>query len=326
MGSEEEIRYQRIRELILMNEPDNEYEFAISSNLYDQLKQDLGKDNEDNSYPRLLYNWTRQVVTIVTAPTRLHEDTSQAILSSLFNRVQSILQRERIHLGTGQSLGSSTGPTTLIEDGHSYYEMEPDGVIFFETQDATEFKVVIEVGVTQRYDSLLEKARKWLCDQRCRIVILLAFNESERYCAPRNHISLSRRERNDMVVQMRRHWLSPSFSQFGPLEFRRHIWLNEISEAFVEVVRNDPDSDGTNALTRMKYALIDAGRDESSSVPAAVGDIRLGEFIPPDTLGSDAAADIVVDFFNSDNFMDIVRRAMVNTAVRRFQRVVRRTD
>ncbi|KAK9369353.1 hypothetical protein V1509DRAFT_638901 [Lipomyces kononenkoae] len=308
MASDEEIQYQRIRELILANEPDCEYEFELRSTMYDQLRAELGKDNADDSYPRLLYDWTRQVVTIVTAPTYLHEDTSMSIITSLSNRVQSLLEREGIRVGAGQGLGWSASPKQMIKHGHLHYEMEPDGVIFFDTLDAREFKVVIEVGVSQSNDSLVEKARKWLYGQQCEIVLL------------QNTIE------NNHVAQMRRGWLSPSFSQFGPLEFGGHIWLNEISEAFVEVVRRAPDSDGIDSLTSMKYVLIDEGRDESSSVPASVGDIRLGECIPPDILGSDAAANIVVDFFNSDRFfMDIVRRAMVGTAINRFQRVVRST-
>ncbi|KAK9235072.1 hypothetical protein V1525DRAFT_286796 [Lipomyces kononenkoae] len=324
MATEEEIRYQRMRELIQANDPDNEYEFEISSTRYDQLKHDLGKDDENEKYPRLLYDWTRQVITIVTVPTDLHEDTSQAILTSVFLRTQSLLERQGIRLGTGQILGCSGSPRRLIDDGHSGYEMEPDGVIFFETLDAREFKVVIEVGVSHSNDSLLEKARKWLYDHQCKVVLLLAFNEQERYCAPRGRISLTKRQKNDQVVGMRRRWLSPSFTQFGPLEFRGHVWLKEISEAFVEVVRKDPDSDRAHALTSMKYILIENGRDESSSVPTSVGDIRLGELIPLELLESTAAASMVVDFFNSDSFMDTVRRAMVNTAISRFEKAVRR--
>ncbi|ODQ75988.1 hypothetical protein LIPSTDRAFT_68684 [Lipomyces starkeyi NRRL Y-11557] len=50
MTSDEEIPYLQIRRVILANEPDNEYEFEISSSLYDQLKNEFGKDDEDDSY------------------------------------------------------------------------------------------------------------------------------------------------------------------------------------------------------------------------------------------------------------------------------------
>ncbi|KAK9240398.1 hypothetical protein V1525DRAFT_395859 [Lipomyces kononenkoae] len=50
--------------------------------------------------------------------------------------------------------------------------------------------------------------------------------ERECYRAPRNRISLTKRQLNDQVVQMRRRWLSPSSSQLGGLEFGEHIWLN----------------------------------------------------------------------------------------------------
>ncbi|KAK9246155.1 hypothetical protein V1506DRAFT_566334 [Lipomyces tetrasporus] len=317
MTSDEEIRYLHIRKLILANDPDNEYEFDISSSSYDRLKDEFGKDVEDDSYPRLLYDWTREVVTIVTVPTWLHEETAAFIVNSLFNRAEALMQGEGIRLAPGQSLGHCMSPTTLITTAAQ--------IIYFETVDGEKYKVVVEVGVSQTYDSLLDKARKWLYDKECGIVVLLAFFEKERYSAPHRRISLTSRQRDDQVVSMRRQWLSPLFSRFGPLEFGGHTWLDEVSEAFIEVVRKDPDSDGTEALRTMKYVLIDNGRDISSSVPRSVGDIRLAELMPHESLGSDAAAGIVIDFFNSEYFMDIVRRAVVKTAVERFKNAVKIT-
>ncbi|KAJ8104354.1 hypothetical protein POJ06DRAFT_265179 [Lipomyces tetrasporus] len=105
MTSEEEIRRQHIRKLILANEPYNKYEFEISSSSYDQLKVEFGKSDEDDSNPRLFYDWTRQIITIVTVPTPLHKYTSHAILYRLCHRVQSLMVRERIRLGPDQTLG-----------------------------------------------------------------------------------------------------------------------------------------------------------------------------------------------------------------------------
>ncbi|KAK9235775.1 hypothetical protein V1525DRAFT_390115 [Lipomyces kononenkoae] len=52
MASEEEIRCQHIRKLILANDPDNEFEYAIRPSSYDRLKVEFGKENEDdNTYP-----------------------------------------------------------------------------------------------------------------------------------------------------------------------------------------------------------------------------------------------------------------------------------
>ncbi|KAK9352164.1 hypothetical protein V1523DRAFT_441312 [Lipomyces doorenjongii] len=319
MTSEEEIRCQCIRKLVLANEPDNEYEFEVSSSSYDRLKTEFGKDDEDDSYPRLFYDWTRQVLTIVTVPTRLHEDTSRAILNQLCNRVESLMVHEGIRLSPDQRLGSTNSPTTIIQNGHSNYEMQPDGVFFFETQTTEEYKVVVEVGVSQTYESLLEKARKWIFDKKCKIVLLLAFYEKERYSAPPKRISLTSRQVDDQVVQMRRRWLSTNISEFGPLVFKGHIWLDEISQAIIEVARKDPHD--ANSLMTMKYVLTEEGRDRSSAVPRSVGDIKLAELIPGESLGS--AADVVIDFFDSNGFMPIVRRAMVGTAVTRFQKAVK---
>ncbi|KAK9342244.1 hypothetical protein V1522DRAFT_416748 [Lipomyces starkeyi] len=234
--------------------------------------------------------------------------------------MESLMLREGIRLSPDQRLGSTNSPTTVIKNGHSNYEMQPDGVIFFRTSAGEEYKVVVEVGVSQTHDSLIQRARKWLYDYKCKIVLLLAFYENERYSAPLKPISLTARQIEDDVVQMNQRWSSRNFSGFGALEFKGHTWLDEISQSFIEVVRKDPDCDDTNALITMKYVLTEEGRDRSSDVPRPVGDIQLAESIPRKSLGS--AAEIVVDFFDS-NGLPIVHCAMISTAVTRFQKAVK---
>ncbi|KAK9365581.1 hypothetical protein V1509DRAFT_632773 [Lipomyces kononenkoae] len=175
-----------------------------------------------NRYPRLLYDWTRQVVTIVTVPTRFHEDTSLAILNSIVNRTQSVMEHEGIHLPENQRLGSTMSPTILINNDRSFYNMEPDGAIFFKTLGREEYKLVVEVGISQNRDSLLNKARKWLSDKNCEIVILLAFYEKERYKAPPNRKSVTSRQCDNQVAQMHLYCNSQNHSQFGPLVFQGH--------------------------------------------------------------------------------------------------------
>ncbi|ODQ73435.1 hypothetical protein LIPSTDRAFT_70413 [Lipomyces starkeyi NRRL Y-11557] len=110
--------------------------------------------------------------------------------------------------------------------------------------------------------------------------------------------------------------------------------MSALNEAFIEVVRINPDPEGTEVLLKRKYVrlysigsnhtdmhvpqvLIHEGVNESSNVPRSVGDIRLGEVMPRESLGNEAAGDIVVDFFSAVDFMHIVRNAMIDTAVDR---------
>ncbi|KAK9371715.1 uncharacterized protein V1513DRAFT_461158 [Lipomyces chichibuensis] len=215
------------------------------------------------------------------------------ILEAITNHVQ---------VSVAKTLSSTIGPTILIRNDRSEYEMGPACVVFFKTDRGQEYKLVVEVGISQTHDSLLVKARKWTLDKKCKIVLLLAFYESERYyyCESQDHC------------------------QFGQLAFHPNTWLDEISEGFIEVVRKDPNSEDTDAQTNMKYAFIKNGRDKSSSIPRAVGDMRLAEFIPRESLGTDAAADHVVDFFNCGDFTCIVRDPRAATAVNRFEKAVQR--
>ncbi|KAJ8096667.1 hypothetical protein POJ06DRAFT_297654 [Lipomyces tetrasporus] len=311
MDTDEEIRVRQIRNVILANEPDNEYEFKLSEESYNQLRTEFVKDGDDNAYPRLLYDWTLQLFS------------SNAILSSIYNSVTSIMQREQIQLGSDETLETIHSPTILVDTGHSSYEMDPDGAIFFETVDSRDYKVVIEAGVSQAYDSLLDKARKWITDNTCDLVFLLAFNEMHRYSAPRQRIFLSPHESKAQIVQMRRHLRSPSYPKFRALEFLGHIWFHELSDAFIEVVRKAPSSDARDDFMRRKYVLVEEGIDKSSSVPRSVGDVRLAELIPAISHYNEEAGNIIIDFFDSVTFMDIIWRAMISTAVHRFKRAVK---
>ncbi|KAK9491229.1 hypothetical protein V1508DRAFT_450408 [Lipomyces doorenjongii] len=308
MSSDEEVRIHEIRQLVLANEPDKEYEFELSLSSYEKLKAEFVRDEENEDYPRLFYDWTRHEVTIVTVPSSLHEDTSRAILDSIYNRAQSIIEREQIHLPANEMLGVTSSPRTLANSRTSRFHIEPDGLIFFETVDSREFNVVIEVGISQTYESLLKKAKKWIFEMNCNIVILIAFNEKRSYSSPRD----------DQVVQMRRHWLSPSVSEFGPLGLQGRAYFNEIQEGFIEIVRMGKDTSGMDNLSKDKYVLVRDGVNESHSVPRSAGHILLPELIPPSSLGSEAASDLI-DFFSADNYMRIVRHTMVQTAVERFK-------
>ncbi|KAK9241746.1 hypothetical protein V1506DRAFT_517766 [Lipomyces tetrasporus] len=322
MDTDEEIRVRQIRSIILANEPDNEHEFKLSEESYNQLRTEFVKDEHDNAYPRLLYDWTRQVITIVTVPTDLHDNTSAAILSSIYNRVTSTMQREQIQLGPYEKLGIAHSPTILVDTGHSRYEMEPDGAIFFETVDAKVYKVIIEVGVSQAYDSLLEKARKWIIGKKCDLVFLISFNEKHRYSAPRKRISLTLQEKEDQIVQMRRQLLSPSYPKFRALGFLGHIWFDELSEGFIEVVRKAPNSEGNDELLKSRYVLVEEGINKSAIIRRSIGDVRLAELVPTVSHSNERTGDLLVDFFDADDFMDTIWRAMVGTAVSRFEHAI----
>ncbi|KAK9323835.1 hypothetical protein V1517DRAFT_319057 [Lipomyces orientalis] len=106
------------------------------------------------------------------------------------------MQREGIRLGPDQRLGSSNSRRTLANSSQSRYHMEPDGVIFFRTRRSLDFKVVVKVSVSQTNNSLLEKARKW---------------------------------------KMRSYYESQDYSEFGPLTFQGHTWMDRLCEGALKL-------------------------------------------------------------------------------------------
>ncbi|KAK9491212.1 hypothetical protein V1508DRAFT_405772 [Lipomyces doorenjongii] len=171
------------------------------------------------------------------------------------------VRQEQIQIGPNEKLRITHSPTILIQTDDSQYDMEPDIAMLLQTWGDKDYNV-IEVGVSQPYDSLLQKDRKWIIEQKCEIVILLAFNEKSHYSAP----------------------IWPCYPKFCTLEFLGHIWFGEHFESFIEVVR------------------------------------ILAELIPNLSHNS---GNLIVDFFDAVDFMDIIRCTMIETAVKRFQRAVK---
>ncbi|KAK9486465.1 hypothetical protein V1527DRAFT_406389, partial [Lipomyces starkeyi] len=93
--------------------------------------------------------------------------------------------RGQIHLPANDVLDVTSSPRMLVNNRSSRFHIEPDGLIFFETVDFLDFTVVVEVGISQAYDSLVKKAKVWIFGMNCNIVILIAFNEKRSYSAPR---------------------------------------------------------------------------------------------------------------------------------------------
>ncbi|KAK9319420.1 hypothetical protein V1517DRAFT_357778, partial [Lipomyces orientalis] len=166
-----------------------------------------------------------------------------------------------------------------------------------------DYKVIIEVGVSQAYDSLLDKARKWIIDNTCHLVILLAFNEKHR-------ILLSPHDRKAQIVQMRRHLRSPSYPKFWELEFLGHIPFHELSDTFIEVVRKAPSSDGRDDLMRRNtYANIHKpkGLSRERINKSSTGNVRLAELIPAVSHNNEETGNIIIDFFDSVTFCRFIK-------------------
>ncbi|KAK9312022.1 hypothetical protein V1522DRAFT_424604 [Lipomyces starkeyi] len=50
VSSDEEVRIREIRQLVLANEPDKEYEFELSLSSYEKLKAEFVRDEENEEY------------------------------------------------------------------------------------------------------------------------------------------------------------------------------------------------------------------------------------------------------------------------------------
>ncbi|KAK9366648.1 hypothetical protein V1509DRAFT_231170 [Lipomyces kononenkoae] len=229
------------------------------------------------------------------------------------------MHREQICLSADETIGASKSPRMMVNDGRSGFQMEPDGVIFYRTKRSRDIKAVVEVGISQTYASLLEKARKWIFGKKCNIVILVAFNKRRPYERPNRRICLATSEETRWIEQMRLNWNSQNHNEYGPLVFQGHVWLDQLREGFIEVVRINPSSDERDPLLKRRYVLLNEGRNESSSVTRSVGDIRMGELIPNESLNNIAASEVIIDFFDAEGFMNIVWEAMIDTAVDRFE-------
>ncbi|KAK9377769.1 uncharacterized protein V1513DRAFT_455940 [Lipomyces chichibuensis] len=249
---------------------------------FSDLKSAAGiSEDEVTRYPSLTYNTHTQTVTVVTAPSSIHEEKSY-----LSTRSPQTLQNIRL-------LGSTTKYST-----------------------GGKVVVVVGVGRSEAYDKLLNDKDIWINDDGVNIVILVCFNESPPFKYPATALYRDITDRQAQQASMShavREATQLNIQQdcYGPLLYRDHTSVGMLKEAYIEVWRQDSHE-------RFLYILIQEGFPVGhDDLPVTLG-LGISDLYPFDAWQAADIEDCTIPL-DSASFLEALRHDIVGAANNRFK-------
>ncbi|ODQ74712.1 hypothetical protein LIPSTDRAFT_68810, partial [Lipomyces starkeyi NRRL Y-11557] len=279
---------------------------------FSELKSAAGI-SEEQRYPSLTYNSLTQTVTVVTAPSGIHEAAARWIDIKTSRYVEGYLStRSPYTLQNIRPIGSTT---EHIPGLYARSRKEPDGGFVYSPVDGEDkVTIVYEVGYSEAYSKLLDDKDMWINGEGVNVFILISFKEAPQFAYPATpsyqDITDSRATRSAMSRTVgRTAQLNIPQRYYGPLRYRDHTWAGELKEAFIEVWRQDSKS---------RYNLIEEGcAVANDDVPVTLG-IRISDFYPQDAWEAANIEDRTVPF-NGSSFLEGLRHDIVLVAKNRFK-------
>ena len=121
----------------------------------------------------------------------------------------------------------------------------PDLVVeFVGANERLDPKFILEVGVSETYEQLVEEARLWLeGEPRVSVVLIIKFEESSPFQCPIQTIDdqrLGQLRFPDFVSDEQNNFVA--HSNYGPVTYRGLQWFGGFSTVFAEVWRQDSTS------------------------------------------------------------------------------------
>ncbi|KAK9366785.1 hypothetical protein V1509DRAFT_628523 [Lipomyces kononenkoae] len=279
-------------------------------------------DSEERKFPRLWYDSSSQLATVVAAPSPLHSDMVGELVDHFADSCRDVMRRGGISekVWEGLTVSSATTNRKNTDDGLTIREW--DGAISYVVNDDAKLMVAFEVGVSQTYKSL-QAAISWcVCSLHCRLGIAMYITEKDRGERPTVRSYASRQEqgaaiqhaRSELRLQLRR-------NPFGPLVWNNITWFGKLREVVIETFRNGNPNCPPEAVLEptQSFVIVRDGRFSGQDVPPNLREVVLGDCVPSHILSGNEIVSAPVDFFRRSWFEMKIRAAILKTAIERVE-------
>ncbi|KAK9426990.1 hypothetical protein V1505DRAFT_381642 [Lipomyces doorenjongii] len=304
--------------LLKTNTPEQRLDIPLPYSQYLKLEEcwskfKSAKKFSEKRYPSLSYNSLMQIATVVTTQSALHDYTAavfREIIASSVNEYLSIHEPRAIHRI------KNYGSTTMDEP--SFYgrtSKEPDQSFGYGGPGREpQMQVAIECGFSENYKALCRDKDLWIQQLGAKAVILICLNESPRYKSPRTayeNIEDAATAVKNMVKYVAKAMANVlEQGNYGPIEYRSHIWVGKLDEVFVEVWRADGQQPVRKWLIRHGHP---------NPLPRTIG-LKISDFFPENEWTACKIPDSDVRFHAGRYLFEDIMEAMKLTVKARFVR------
>ncbi|KAK9357731.1 hypothetical protein V1504DRAFT_480110 [Lipomyces starkeyi] len=182
----------------------------------------------------------RYLQTVVTTQSALHDRTAAVFREIIKSNVNEYLS---IHKPNERHRIQDNACATVKDLGlYGKTSKDPDESFVYERLDREpSLQVVIECGVSENYRDLCRDKNLWIKHLGAKAVILICLKEAPRFKNPRTayeNITDPVAEVEKMqqyAVEATKYTLEQG--NYGPIEYRSHMWAGKLDEVFVEVWR-----------------------------------------------------------------------------------------
>ncbi|KAK9368140.1 hypothetical protein V1509DRAFT_653423 [Lipomyces kononenkoae] len=235
-GRDSSSDYEKALFLLKNNPPEQRLGLPMPYSQYLQLEGSWAKFKSENNiseeirYPSLSYDSLKQIANVVTTQSALHGYTSAALREIINHRFWPPLRIG--NYGSARMKEPSPSGSSSKEPDESFTYWRPG----FKPQ----LQVAIECGVSENYNALCRDKDLWIQHMGAKAVMLICLNEKPHYKKPLTEYNVE-----DKVAEMGKleqyvaEAMEKNLAQgnYGPIEYRGHIWLGKLDELFVEVWR-----------------------------------------------------------------------------------------
>ncbi|KAK9327016.1 hypothetical protein V1520DRAFT_349974 [Lipomyces starkeyi] len=294
MSPENDADYDKALSLLTSNPPEQRLDLPMPYPKYLLLEESWSKFKAENNvaeekrYPSLSYNALLQIATVVTYQSALHDRTAEIFKEIIKSNVDEYLS---IHQPKTISRIMSYGSSTVEEFGpYGKTSKDPDQSFLYGHPDREPLlQVAIECGVSESYKALCRDKDIWINLLGAKVVILIFLKEAPRFKSP--HIGYENitdpvaeiQKMKQHVVEAMKHNLKQG--NYGPIEYRGHIWAGKLDEVFVEAWRAGEEQPVRKWLIR----------DGRNRLPKTIG-LKISDFFPEDEWAASTIPDSNVPF------------------------------
>ncbi|KAK9316480.1 hypothetical protein V1524DRAFT_426736 [Lipomyces starkeyi] len=261
--------------------PDTRIEVSATWAEYEYAQEHL--DNEGTKFPRLWYDSTQKIATVVAAPTPLHLDMVGELMGHLLTACNNAMVRGGISETIRDGLTQSSDATNCTDGDDGLTIREWDGALSYVADGEWTLMVAFEVGVSQTYKSLRAAISWCVCALGCHLGIAMHISEGERgerpkvqyFATQQEARAAMQRSRDELRLQSRLH-------PFGPLVWNGVTWFGTLQKVVIETFRNENADCPPETLLEptQSFVIVRDGRFSEQDVPPNLKDIVLGDCVP----------------------------------------------
>ncbi|KAK9342317.1 hypothetical protein V1522DRAFT_416477 [Lipomyces starkeyi] len=299
--------------------PDTQVEVAASREEYDQVLEIL--EDEGARYPQLLYDSARTVAIVVAAPSPLHGRMAYELVTNIRDEV---MRSHGIDAAVKSRVSGENDTTNTRSTAHGRTTRAWDSALFYSEDDGDTLMIAVEVGVSQRYESL-RRAISWcVAALHCRLGIAMCIHEEKRGQPLPVLYYNSTDDSETAIADAKEEFLHQLVgSPYGPLVWNGTTWMGTVSRVQLETYRPPQEENySPDALLHptRSFTVIREGQFVGGDVPPNLHELVLGDCIPSHILSDGVVEARPLNFFQRDWFELKFRGALLRTALGRLDR------